>query len=85
MEFPGAFAVLGNATVNGFVCPTNLPIIGRKTCTVLTCAGTLSGNIGLWPLPPGYTGSITTNLATSPKEVNLRIDGPSGGTVVIIR
>ena len=54
-------------------------------CTVLTCGGTLSGNLGLAPLPPAYTGSITTNLVAIPKEVILTVAGPPAGMLVLIR
>lgn len=81
---PGVMRVAGDAYLNGYVCPTNLLKRGRSRCTILTCAGDLYGGLLLAPLPQGYSGNITTNLLTTPKQIDLSISGPPGGISVLL-
>ena len=81
----GALVVTGNATLEGYVHPTNLPGSGVAMATVLTCAGALSGNLNLAPLPIPYIGSITTNLTAVPKQVNLTVQDLQAGTLFLLR
>ena len=84
---PGGIVVTNNATLNGTVEPltNSLPHAGTVTCTVLTCAGTLSGGLTVGALPQGYIGRIVTNLVAVPNEVILIVVGPQPGTVFRIR
>ena len=74
-----------NASVSGTVNPIHLPKSGRKTSTVLTASGSLTASLALGPLPPGYAGSLITNLTATPKRVDVFITGPSSSTVLMIR
>lgn len=81
---PGILRVAYDADLTGYVTPENLPKAGKVVATILTCAGTLSGGLSLGPLPEGYSGRIETNIATSPKEIVLYINGPPGSTSAIL-
>jgi len=54
--------VSGALVLGGTLNVTNLTGFGTNTYTLMTYSGTLSGNLpAIGSMPPGYTGSVSTN------------------------